>query len=402
MHIKKIKSIVFFITLTLILDSAGFGLIFPVLPELLETVLEADLSTAAKYGGWLTLAYAFMQFIFAPLLGVLSDRYGRRKVLLLSLLGFSIDCFIMAFATSYWVLFFGRLLAGITGATFAVASASISDITTAENRTQYFGYLHAAFNIGFIVGPLIGGLLGAYNFHYPFYFAGIMGLLNVLYGYFFFPETHQSLKKERLNFRALSPLQTFQNIKLLQPILTLLFIYFLLSAASHSMESTWSFFTMIQFEWDKKQVGLSLTLIGILGFLVQVYVLQFLTKRLDDRQLIYLGLFSSFIGLLLLSYCSSTLQLWIGITLYLLGSIQQTGFQSLLSQSMDSQHQGILQGVLGSLNGLTTIVAPPVFTYSFYLFTTNTTLAYLPGIAFLQASILVLLSFLLLFRYKKK
>lgn len=151
---NKTNSIVIFITITIILDSAGFGIIFPVLPELLEKVLNADLSTAAKYGGILTLAYAFMQFIFAPILGILSDYYGRRNVLLLSLLGFSIDCFIMAIATEYWVLFISRLIAGITGATFAVASAAITDITTSTNRTKYFGYLNAAFNIGFIIPNL--------------------------------------------------------------------------------------------------------------------------------------------------------------------------------------------------------------------------------------------------------
>lgn len=402
MFFKKINPIVFFITITIILDSAGFGLIFPVLPELLERVLQADLSTAAKYGGGLTLAYAFMQFIFAPLLGILSDRYGRRNVLLLSLLGFSIDCFIMAFASSYWLLFVSRLIAGITGATFAVAAAAITDITTEHNRTQYFGYLNAAFNVGFIIGPLIGGILGEYGLQYPFYFAGTMGLLNVVYGYFFFPETNHHVAKERLTLSTLSPFQSFRQSKQLKPIFLLLVVFFLLSAASHSMESTWSFFTILQFNWSKQQVGLSLTIIGIVGFLVQIYVVQFLSKRLADKSLIYLGLCISVIGLLLLGYCTNTTQLWVGITLYLVGSIQQTGFQSLLSKSLDQKHQGTLQGILGSLNGLTTILAPPLFTYSFYLFTTDSRLPPLPGIAFIQAAFILLLGFVLLLKYQKR
>lgn len=401
MQSNKINSIVIFITITIILDSAGFGIIFPVLPELLEHVLHADLSTAAKYGGVLTLAYAFMQFIFAPILGIISDRYGRRRVLLLSLFGFSIDCFIMAFAHSYWLLFISRLIAGVTGATFAVASATITDVTDEDNRTKYFGYLNAAFNIGFIIGPLVGGLLGEYHFTYPFYFAGILGLLNVIYGYFFFPETNTSRSLKRLSLKEISPLQSLKSIKRFKQLSLLFIVFFLLSAASHSMESTWSFYTMIQFDWSKQQVGLSLTIIGIIGFLVQAYLLQYLSTKLSDQKLVYIGLLTSFIGLLLLSYCVTEIQLWVGITLYLLGSIQQTGFQSMLSKSLDQQHQGELQGVLGSLNGLTTIVAPPVFTYCFYLYTQDNTLPYLPGIAFAIAALLLLISLLLLLRHKK-
>ncbi|MGG5577584.1 TCR/Tet family MFS transporter [Myroides sp. C15-4] len=394
--------VVLFCTITILLDSAGFGLIFPVLPELLEKVLDADVSTAAKYGGILTLAYALMQFIFAPILGILSDRYGRRKVVLLSLFGFSIDCFIMALASSYWLLFISRLLAGITGATFAVTSASITDSTDESSRTKYFGYLNAAFHIGFILGPLLGGLLGEYDHTYPFYFAGILGLCNVAYGYFYFPETHKTKVKTPIRLSSFSPLQSLKSIRRFKQITVLFVVFFLLSAASHSMESTWSFFTLLQFEWSKQQVGLSLTLIGIIGFLVQAYVLQYLSKRLTDHKLIYLGVIVSFIGLVLLSFCTTTVQLWIGITLYLLGSVQQTGFQSMLSKSVDSQHQGELQGVLGSLNGLTTSIAPPLFTYSFYLFTQDNAWLYLPGIAFALAAVFMLTSLYLLLRYSRK
>lgn len=402
MKSNKTNSIVIFITITIILDSAGFGIIFPVLPELLEKVLIADLSTAAKYGGLLALAYAFMQFIFAPILGILSDYYGRRNVLLLSLLGFSIDCFIMAIATEYWVLFISRLIAGITGATFAVASAAITDITTSTNRTKYFGYLNAAFNIGFIIGPLIGGLLGEYHLTYPFYFAGILGLLNVIYGYFYFPETNNLRTNKQISFANLSPLQALKSIQRFKGLTVLFVVFFLLSTASHSMESTWSFFTMMQFDWSKQHVGFSLTIIGIIGFVVQAYLLQYLSKKLSDQKLIYIGLTVSFIGLILLGFCTTEQQLWIGITLYLLGSIHQTGFQSMLSKSLNQQYQGELQGVLGSLNGLTTIIGPPIFTYCFYFFTQDNAPLYLPGIAFILSALLISASFYFIIYYCRK
>ena len=402
MKSNKINRIVIFITITIILDSAGFGIIFPVLPELLEKVLDADLSTAAKYGGILTLAYAFMQFIFAPMLGILSDYYGRRNVLLLSLLGFSIDCFIMAIATEYWVLFMSRLIAGITGATFAVASASIADITTTANRTKYFGYLNAAFNIGFIIGPLVGGLLGEYHLTSPFYFAGTLGLLNVIYGYFCFPETNYSCTDKQLSFVNLSPLPALKKSKQFKGLTILFVAFFLLSTASHSMESTWSFFTMIQFDWSKQYVGFSLTIIGMIGFVVQVYLLQRLSKRLSDQKLIYIGLVVSFIGLIVLGFCITEQQLWIGITLYLLGSIHQTGLQSMLSKSLDQHYQGELQGLLGSLNGLTTVIGPPIFTSCFYFFTQNNAPLYLPGIAFILSALLISTSLYLIIQYSRK
>lgn len=402
--LKNKNKIVFFITITIILDTAGFGIIFPVLPSLLEKLLKADISEAAKYAGVLAFAYALMQFIFAPILGSLSDRFGRKPVLLISLLGFSLDCLLMLLARTYWILVVGRCIAGITGATFAVCSATMADITDGANRTRYYGFINAAFGVGFVIGPLIGGMLGEYNSYYPFLLSGILGICTTIYGYLFFPETQKpkTVRPFRLSDIE-SPLVPIRSVVRLKDIGILFLCYFLVSVSSHSMESTWAYFTIAKFEWSKQQIGLSLAIIGVVGFLVQIYLVRFLSKILPDIKLILVGLFISGLGLLLLSFASTPIHLWIGITLYLIGSIQQTGFQSFLSKSVDQENQGKLQGILGSINGLTTILAPLMFTYSFYVFTNEKNSVHFAGIAFLIAALFITTGFLiLLIRYKRQ
>lgn len=397
MNFTNNNKIVIFISITIILDTAGFGIIFPVLPDLLEKLLNANIAVAAKYGGVLTLVYALMQFVFAPILGTVSDYFGRRPVLLLSLLGFSFDCFLMAFVNSYSMLILGRVIAGITGATFAVSCATIADITNDSDRTKYYGFINAAFGAGFIVGPLIGGLIGEYNMYYPFLFSGILGLCNTVYGYFFFPETNQTRQKGRFRFLdTISPVSQLKRIVEFRKIAVFLIGYLLVSASSHSMESTWAYFTIDKFDWGKQQIGASLTIIGVIGFVVQIYLVSFLAKQISDFKLIVFGLMLSALGFFMMSFADKTIYLWIGMGLYLMGSIQQTGFQSLLSKTVHRNDQGKMQGMLGSINGLTTIFAPFVFTYSFYLFTKESAVVHFSGIAFSLAGLLILVSLLLL------
>ena len=382
-----------FITITLVLDTAGFGIIFPILPDLLKELLHQDLSHAAKFAGILALAYAFMQFVFAPIIGYISDQYGRRPVLLFSLLGFSLDCFFMAFASTYELLVVGRIIAGITGATFAVASAAIVDISTENERTKYFGYLHAAFALGFILGPLIGGILGEYNLRLPFVFTGCLTLVNMCYGYLYFPETNRV--KSKAKFAFTTTFEQWKYIQSIQNVGLLLVVFFFLALASHSMESTWSFYTVGKYDWSKQQIGLSLTVIGILTLLIQTYLIQFVSKYLTDQQLITWGIVFSIGGLLLISLSSTALILWTGMILYLIGSIQQTGFQSLLSKLVQENKQGILQGILSSINGLTTLIGPLLFTYLFYAFSKPEHTFVFHGISFFVAAIFCLLALIL-------
>ena len=215
------KSTLIFVLIVVVIDTAGFGLIFPVLPQLLINLLHSDISTAAKYGGWLSFAYAIMQFVFAPVLGNLSDQYGRRPVLLSSLFGFSIDCIFLAFAPSILWLFVGRTIAGITGASYSVASACVADISTDDNRTKNFGLINAGFGLGFIIGPIIGGTLGQFGTHTPFIVAAILSFINFIFGYYFFPESlkannRRKFDRKRANpFGSLKHLQKFPLIKTL-------------------------------------------------------------------------------------------------------------------------------------------------------------------------------------------
>lgn len=391
------SKIVCFVVITIILDTAGFGIIFPILPDLLKHLLHINISNAAKFAGILAFIYALMQFIFAPILGKISDIYGRRPVLLISLLGFSIDCFFMAFASSYWILFIGRIIAGITGATFAVASATIVDVTIEEDRTKYFGFLNAAFGLGFIIGPLIGGIMGEYSLKSPLILAGTIGLFNTTYGYFYFPETNTNglTANNKLSFNLFNQLTELKNVGIL------LVIFFLLTLSSHSLESTWSFYTISKYQWDKNQIGISLTIIGLISLVVQTYLIKIITKTFTDRSIIIIGISISIIGLLVICFSITEFMLWLGIIIYLLGSVQQTGFQSLLSKVIKHEKQGVLQGILGSLNGLSTIIAPALYTYSFYYFSRSEATALFQGISFLIAALFCSIA-LILFSIKTR
>lgn len=241
--IKNRKAAIGFIFITLLIDITGLGLIIPVVPDLIEELLHStDNSKASQYAGFLTLAYAATQFLFAPILGNLSDKYGRRPVLLLSLLGFGIDYIFVSFAPSITWLFIGRIIAGITGASFTTASAYIADISTSENRTQNFGMIGAAFGLGFILGPLLGGLLGELGTRVPFYVAAGLALLNCLYGYFILPESLDKEHRREFEWKRANPIGSLLQLRKYPAVGGLIISLFLIYIAGHSVQSIWSFF----------------------------------------------------------------------------------------------------------------------------------------------------------------
>jgi DHA1 family tetracycline resistance protein-like MFS transporter len=268
-----------FIFVTMLVDITGWGIIIPVIPKLIEQLIHVDVSTASKYGGWLTFAYAAMQFVCAPILGNLSDKFGRRPVLLFSLFGFGIDYLFLSFAPTIGWLFVGRAVAGITGASFTTATAYIADISTDENRAKNFGMVGAAFGLGFIIGPVIGGFLGQYGARVPFYAAAGLCLLNWLYGYFILPESLSIEHRRAFDWKRANPVGSLMHLKKYPTLgglfISLTFIY----VAAHAIQSNWNYFTMYRFNWSAKMVGISLGVVGLLIGLVQGVLIRFINPR---------------------------------------------------------------------------------------------------------------------------
>jgi len=266
---KNYKASLGFIFVTVLIDMIGIGIIIPVLPSLIESLIDGGLSDASLIGGMLMFSYSIMQFLFAPLLGSLSDKYGRRPILLMSLFGLGVDFIFHAYAPTIGWLFVGRLLAGMTGASYTVASAYIADISTPEKKAQNFGLIGAAFGLGFIIGPSIGGIASEWGVRAPFFVAAGLSFLNFLYGLFVLPESHSKENRREINLKRANPLGSLMHLRKHPFIAGFVISFFLIYIAGQSVQSTWAFFTMYRFDWDEKMVGYSLTLVGIVVAVVQ-------------------------------------------------------------------------------------------------------------------------------------
>jgi len=384
-----------FIFITMLIDVIGWGIIIPVIPGLIEELIQGDISEAAKVGGWITFAYAITQFVFAPLIGSLSDQYGRRPIILISLLGFTLDYILLALAPSIAWLFIGRIIAGITGASITTASAYIADISTIENRAKNFGMIGAAFGLGFIIGPVIGGLLGQYGARVPFYAAAALCFLNFLYGYFILPESLPKEKRSVLNLKKANPIGSFLHLKKYPKLIGLASSMFLLYLASHAIQSNWSFFTMYKFNWDEKMVGISLGVIGLFVALVQGVLIRWVNPWLGNEKSIYAGFFLYSLGMLLFTFANQSWMMFIFLIPYCLGGIAGPALQAVISIQVPETEQGKIQGTLTSLMSASAIVGPPLMTGIFYYFTKEQTPFEFAGAPFLLASILMTISALM-------
>lgn len=399
---KNKQAAVGFIFVTMLIDIIGIGIIIPVLPKLLEELIQSDLSDAAKIGGWLTFSYALVQFLFAPLIGNISDKFGRRTVLLTSLFAFTIDYLILAFAPTILWLFIGRILSGLTGASASTASAYIADISTPENKAKNFGLIGAAFGIGFIIGPVIGGFLGQMGSRIPFYAAAILCFINFLYGFFFLPESLPKSKRRNIEWKAANPIGSILRLKKYPQIIMLITAMFFMYLAGHAVNTNWTFFTMYKFQWDEKMVGFSLAAIGICVGLVQGFLVRWSNPKFGNAKNILAGLSINMLGLILFGLAQESWLMFIFLIPYCVGGIAGPALQSEVTSYVDEKEQGQLQGTITSINSSTAIFGPVLMTSVFYYFTHENAPFEYAGAPFILAAFFQLIAIILSYFSLKK
>lgn len=391
-----------FIFITILIDVIGIGIIIPVLPKLITELTGGGMSEAARYGGWLMFAYAIMQFIFAPIIGGLSDRYGRRPVLLLSLFGLGIDYLFLAFAPTIGWLFVGRLLAGISGASFTTASAYIADVSPLEKRAQNFGLIGAAFGLGFIIGPVLGGLLGQFGSRAPFFASAALALLNWLYGYFILPESLSQENRRAFDWKRANPVGSLLQMRRYPVIIGLIGSLLCLYIAGHSSQSTWSYYTMEKFGWNEKWVGYSLGFVGLTIGLVQGLLTRVIIPKLGAVRSVFIGLCLSTIGFVGFALATQGWMMFALMIPFALGGIAGPSLQGIISGQVPPNEQGELQGALTGLISATSIVGPLLMTNLFSWFTTPDAPVYFPGAPFMMGAILTVLGMILAIRPLRK
>lgn len=394
---KEKSAAIGFIFITMLIDITGWGIIIPVIPKLIAELIQGDISEAAKYGGWLGFAFAFTQFLFAPLVGNLSDKYGRRPIILISLFAFALDYLLLAFSPTITWLFVGRIIAGLSGASITTASAYIADISTPENRAKNFGMIGAAFGLGFIIGPVLGGLLGQYGSRVPFYAAAILCMCNFLYGYFILPESLSKENRREFDWKRANPIGAIKHLKKYPQLIGIVVAIFLLYVGSHAVHSNWSFYTMYQFKWDERMVGISLGVVGLLVGIVQGGLIRWTSPRLGNEKSIYIGLALYTIGMLLFAFATESWMMFVFLIPYCLGGIAGPALQAVVSGNVPANEQGEIQGTLASLMSASAIIGPPMMTNTFYFFTHKEAPFQFAGAPFILGGFLMLLSTIIAF-----
>ena len=389
-----------FVLLTILLDTIGFGIIIPVTPELIMELTGEPLSAAARYSGWLMLLFASVNFLAMPVLGNLSDRFGRRPVLLVSLATLGINTLLMGLAPSLTWLFIGRAICGAAAASFSTANAYVADISTPENRAQNFGMIGATFGLGFILGPAIGGLLGELGPRVPFFFAAGLSLLNVLYGLLVLPESLAHQYRRPFSWRRANPLGALSALRRFPVVSGLVAVVALYQLAFQAMPSTWSFFTMHQFGWSEAEVGGSMAFTGVLMVIVQVVLVRRLVPRLGEYRCAMLGIGAAVFGYAVYAFAQVGWAMYAGMSLAALSGLVSPALNSVMSRQVGPEAQGELQGAIGSLISLTAVVGPFLMTHLFGYFAADDAPVHFPGAAFLTSAALLLAAFALLLRQR--
>jgi MFS transporter, DHA1 family, tetracycline resistance protein len=391
------KAAMGFIFITLLMDVTGLGIIIPVFPELIGQLTGGNISQVSQWGGVLTVIYAVMQFFCAPIIGNLSDKYGRRPVLLISLIGFGIDYLFMAIAPTIWWLFASRVIAGVTGASITTASAYIADVSTAETRAKNFGLIGAAFGLGFIIGPLIGGVFSSFGLRVPFVVAAVLCLLNATYGFFVLPESLSKENRRSFQWKRANPLGSATHLKKYPAVLGLIASLLLVYIAAHALQSTWTYINIERFNWSPQMLSYSLAVVGAMTALVQGLLIRFINPKLGNEKSVYIGLAIYSVGMLAFAFANQSWMMFVFMIPYCLGGIAGPALQAILSGHVPRNEQGELQGALTSTVSLTSIIGPLVMTNLFAWFTKPRAPVRFSGAPFLLGSILLMISALVAF-----
>jgi MFS transporter, DHA1 family, tetracycline resistance protein len=386
---KAGKTAFLFVFIAVLIDSIGFGIILPVLPRLIMQLTGVSIERAAAYGGWLSFVYALMQFFCAPVLGNLSDRFGRRPVLLFALLALGLDYLIMGFAPVIGWLFAGRAIAGVAGASFTPAYAYVADITEPARRAQSFGLMGAAFGIGFILGPAIGGLLGGFGPRAPFFAAAAIALANTALGYFALPESLPRESRRPFHWARANPLGTLLQMRRHPVVLLTLGALLLWQLAHQVLPSTWAYYTIYKFHWSSAQVGYSLAYVGLLMAIAQGALTRVLIPWLGgERRAALAGMACAFLAYTGYAVVTQGWMMYVVALTTLLFALTYPSMNAIASQQIPANAQGELQGAIACLYGLSSILGPPLMTQVFGYFSGPLAPVYLPGAAFLTAAIL--------------
>jgi DHA1 family tetracycline resistance protein-like MFS transporter len=381
-----------FVAITVLLDMIGFGLILPIMPTLLMELTGESVSRAAIYGGWLAFVYAVMQFLLAPILGNLSDRFGRRPVLLAAIAALGIDYLVLGFAPNLGWLFIGRAIAGMAGASFTPAYAYVADITPPERRAQNFGLIGGAFGVGFVIGPALGGVLGALGPRAPFFAAAFLSLANFAYGYFVLAESLPPERRRPFMWRRANPLGTLLQMRKQPVVRGLLVALFLWMVGHQVMPATWTFYTKFRFGWTEAMIGGSLALVGLVMAVSQATLLRVLVPRLGERRAALMGIAIAAVGYLGYATATASWMMLAWLVTWFFGAIVMPSTNALMSHRVAPDAQGELQGAIASLYSLSSIVGPPLMTQLFGRFSAPDAPIHLPGAAFIASTLLAMTS----------
>ena len=371
------------------LDAMGIGLIMPIMPDLIREVRGGTLANAALWGGLLASSFAVMQFVFGPIVGSLSDSYGRRPVLLISLFFMALDYLVMAVAGSIWLLIAGRIVGGITAATHSAASAYMADISAPDKKAANFGLIGAGFGVGFVLGPLIGGLLGEFGTRAPFYAAAGLSALNFIVGFFVLKETVTDRIRRRFTWARANPFGAFAHLSHMPGVRLQLLAFLAYSVALYVYPAIWAYFTQARFGWSPQTIGISLAIYGISAALVQVVLIRVMLARFGERRTVYFGMVFDAASCILLAIVTSG-SLALALTpIAALGAVVTPAMQGIMSRRAGEDAQGELQGVLTSVHALATIISPLMMTTAFAAFTASTAPVQFAGAPFVLAAVLV-------------